>query len=551
LDSKRLALAFALAAVILIGWQVLVAKLFPDLAPKPPAASPTPSAAPAEVSTPGTASPPPAPAPPTVAAAKPVSPVSATAERHLVVTTGGFSARLTNRGGDILSFTLAHHRDAEGKPLDLVPRAGVFPGRNLRLAPQDELLARAANALHEVETKTEGLETTIRFHYRESSGEGVVRTYVFGPRHEFDLDVLREGSGGPVGVVLGPGIGNHSDTEIASSQYSKPGSSVVIWASGSADRKGKEGPKEPESLGLGLAAAGIEDRYFVTAFLPGKGASAVRRGVEVGTGTKSAERYTEVEASATGRLVTRVLFAPKDVEALTAVDTRLRKLVDYGMFELIVRPLLWSLRELHAFSRNWGVAIVLLTLFIKNLLYPQTHKQLVSMKRMSAVQPKLQAIQAKWAPRIKQDPQNRLKLNEEVMAVYKSEGINPASGCLPLLLQMPILFALYSLLANAIELRQAPFVLWIHDLSVKDPYYVWPILMTITMWLQQQLSPPMGDPAMRKVMAIMPFVFGFLFKDVPAGLVVYWTVQNVLTIVQQEILNKFTDLGPRSAQRKA
>ncbi|MGZ5427579.1 MAG: membrane protein insertase YidC, partial [Thermoanaerobaculia bacterium] len=172
-------------------------------------------------------------------------------------------------------------------------------------------------------------------------------------------------------------------------------------------------------------------------------------------------------------------------------------------------------------------------------------------KKMSALQPKVETIRTKWSGKIKQDPQARTKMNEEMMALYKQEGVNPAGGCLPLLLQMPILIAFYNLLAHSIELRHAPFMLWITDLSAKDPYYVTPILMTATMWLQQQMTPTGGDPTMRKVQNIMPLVMGFLFKDVPSGLVLYWLMQNVLTIGQQMLLNRFTDLGPASMKPKA
>ncbi|HUM02183.1 MAG TPA: membrane protein insertase YidC, partial [Thermoanaerobaculia bacterium] len=147
------------------------------------------------------------------------------------------------------------------------------------------------------------------------------------------------------------------------------------------------------------------------------------------------------------------------------------------------------------------------------------------------------------------DPNARLKMNEETMALYKQEGVNPAGGCLPLLLQMPILIAFYNLLAHSIELRHAPFMLWITDLSAKDPYYITPILMTLTMWIQQQMTPATGDPAMRRVMNIMPFAMGFFFKDMPSGLVLYWLMQNVLTIVQQVLLDRYTDLGPTSMKR--
>jgi YidC/Oxa1 family membrane protein insertase len=145
----------------------------------------------------------------------------------------------------------------------------------------------------------------------------------------------------------------------------------------------------------------------------------------------------------------------------------------------------------------------------------------------------------------------RAKMNEEVMALYRAEGVNPMGGCLPFLVQLPILWALYQLFASAIELRHAPFMLWITDLSAKDPYYVTPILMTATMWIQQQMTPTTGDATMKKVQNVMPLVMGFLFKDVPSGLVLYWLMQNILTIAQQMLLNRFTDLGPSSMKPKA
>ena len=227
------------------------------------------------------------------------------------------------------------------------------------------------------------------------------------------------------------------------------------------------------------------------------------------------------------------------------------RLIDYGWYAIVVKPLLWGLKAIQKVVGNWGVAILVITVIIKILLYPLTHKQLVSMKKMSVLQPKVETIRAKWSGKVKQDPQARTRMNEEMMALYKQEGVNPAGGCLPLLLQMPILIAFYNLLAHSIELRHAPFMLWITDLSAKDPYYVTPILMTATMWIQQQMTPAGGDATMRKVQNIMPLVMGFLFKDVPSGLVLYWLMQNVLTIGQQMLLNRFTDLGPTSMKPKA
>ena len=160
------------------------------------------------------------------------------------------------------------------------------------------------------------------------------------------------------------------------------------------------------------------------------------------------------------------------------------------------------------------------------------------MKRMQALQPKMKAIQDRYKERAKKDPNVRARMNQEVMALYKQEGVNPMGGCLPMLVQMPILWALYYLFAQAIELRQAPFVFWIKDLAAKDPTYITPILMTASMVLQQRMAPQMGDPAQRRMFMLMPFIFGFMFMSFPSGLVLYWLVNNLFTIGQQVLTER-------------
>lgn len=182
------------------------------------------------------------------------------------------------------------------------------------------------------------------------------------------------------------------------------------------------------------------------------------------------------------------------------------------------------------------------------MLYPLQHKSIVSMKKMQKVQPKVEVIKAKYK-KSKTDAEQRQKMNVEMMDLYKREGINPMAGCLPLVLQLPILWGFYNLLSRAIELRGAPWILWIHDLSDKDPTYVLPVLMTATMFIQTYITPATGDPAQRKIFLIMPLVFGFLFKDFPSGLVLYWLVQNILTITQQLIMNKWWKEHPSELQK--
>ena len=562
METKRLVIAFALSAAVLIGWTLV----FPPPKSPQPAARPVARAAPSAVPSAAVAlgtSAASAPAGAPVAALspaaprEPVTPVSAGAEETVEVRSPLYTARLSNEGGVLKSFVLTQHRDGAGKALDLVRQGAPFPGATLALDPADAFLARAAKARFAVERESGNGVTTVRFRYREASGDGVQRVYVFRDSYVVAVKAEREGAAGPVGLVLGPGLGNPSAEELAS-RYTKPGATITLSASASVNRKAKDGLKEAEAKGAGLVAAGLEDNYFLTAFLPSGSAAVTLRPVTLAAGPVGPDGKpaapvgeSEVVLSAPGAVTTDVFFGPKELDVLDKTRPGMDRLIDYGWYAIVVKPLLWGLKAIHKVVRNWGVAILLITVVIKVLLYPLTHKQLVSMKKMSVLQPKVETIRAKWSGKVKQDPQARVKMNEEMMALYKQEGVNPAGGCLPLLLQMPILIAFYNLLAHSIELRHAPFMLWITDLSAKDPYYVTPILMTATMWIQQQMTPTGGDPMMRKVQNIMPLVMGFLFKDVPSGLVLYWLMQNVLTIGQQMLLNKFTNLGPASMKPKA
>jgi YidC/Oxa1 family membrane protein insertase len=238
-------------------------------------------------------------------------------------------------------------------------------------------------------------------------------------------------------------------------------------------------------------------------------------------------------------------FGPKETKMMDQYG--MGDALQFGWFGLIARFFLKALVWIHQFTKNYGFAIIVLTVLIKIVLYPLQHKSIVSMKKMQRVQPKVEAIKAKFK-KAKTDPDQRQKMNVEMMQLYQKEGINPMAGCLPIVLQLPILWGFYNLLSRAIELRGAPFMLWIHDLSDKDPTYVLPVLMTATMFIQTYITPATGDPAQRRIFLFMPLIFGFLFKDFPSGLVLYWLVQNVLTIVQQLIMNKWWKNHPEELQ---
>jgi YidC/Oxa1 family membrane protein insertase len=229
-------------------------------------------------------------------------------------------------------------------------------------------------------------------------------------------------------------------------------------------------------------------------------------------------------------------IGPKDFDRLRAADPQLVRAIDFGMFAFIVVPLMQALKWVNGHLGNYGWSIVVLTFIINVLIFPLRHRSMVSMKKMQAIQPEVKAIQDRYAKYKVTDPE-RQKMNSEMLALYKQKGVSPASGCVPMLLTMPILLAFYNLLNYAIELRGAPFVGWIHDLSAKDPTYVWPILMGITMFIQQRMMPTTADPVQQKIFLLMPVIFTVMFLSMPSGLVIYWLVSNVLTIGQQYLTN--------------
>ena len=203
-----------------------------------------------------------------------------------------------------------------------------------------------------------------------------------------------------------------------------------------------------------------------------------------------------------------------------------------GWFSAVAKPLLTALKFFYRYVHNYGIAIIIVTVIIKILFYPLTYKSYKSMKEMQKIQPKMAELKEKYK-------NDRDAMNKAVMELYKTHKVNPLGGCLPMLVQMPIFVALYRALMYSIELRHAPFMLWIQDLSTKDPYYVTPIIMGATMFIQQKMTPATGmDPAQAKMMLALPVVFTVMFLNMPAGLVLYWLVNNILTIAQQMYINK-------------
>ena len=240
---------------------------------------------------------------------------------------------------------------------------------------------------------------------------------------------------------------------------------------------------------------------------------------------------------------------PKDFDQLASIDRELVRAIDYGMFAFLVVPLLRSLNWIHGFIGNYGWSIIALTLVINALMFPLRHKSVVSMRKMQAIQPEAKAIQERYAKLKATDPAKQ-KMNQELMALYRERGVNPASGCVPILLTLPVLLAFYSLLTVSIELRGEPFIGWIRDLSMHDPYYVTPVLMGASQFWQTRLTPQTGvDPAQQKLMMFMPLLFMVFFLWAPSGVVLYWLISNLWGIGQQYLTNYL--IGPPNVRRPA
>jgi YidC/Oxa1 family membrane protein insertase len=291
--------------------------------------------------------------------------------------------------------------------------------------------------------------------------------------------------------------------------------------------------KGSRTYGQQVVWSGYQTKYFLSAILPRENAAERLRIERVNQLVELSFDSPQMTLApgASQALAYLVYFGPRETSVLAAADARLTEAVDFGFFSPISRPLLTVLNYFYGYVGNYGLAIIILTVIIKILFWPLTHKSYASMKAMQQLQPEMQKIREKF----KNDKE---KLNRELMELYKNRRVNPLGGCLPMLVQIPVFFALYKVLMESIEMRHAEFFWWITDLSAKDPYYVTPLIMGATMFIQQKLTPTTMDPMQAKVFMLMPIVFTFLFLNFPSGLVLYWLVNNLLTIVQQVYIHR-------------
>lgn len=546
--EKRVLLAIVLSFIVLYGYQAL----FPPPEPLRPtqstetAAAPQP-AAPAAPATPAPSGP---VEPAGVEAPAPV--VADAAERDVTFENESVLAVFSTRGGVIRSWRLKKYLNAAREPLELVPHDAP-PGlpKPFTLSVNDPATSTTlAQALYRPSATAIDAATapqTLTFEYQDASGLAVRKEFGFDPASPYAIRFSATVSRGAEALVptveWGPAIGTALD--INTLGYNAP-PRPIYYIDDDVERIDASDVAEVANQQGNYGFAGVDDHYFLSAAVnPNQPLQLNYRVVPV-PATDPAEDppppYIAWTATFPGGPDgATFFFGPKDFDVLAAIDRDLVRAIDFGIFAWLVVPLLRALKWLNVYIGNYGWSIIALTVLINVVMFPLRHKSVVSMRRMQEIQPEVKAIQDRYSKLKMTDPA-RQNMNKEMMQLYKERGVNPASGCVPMLLTLPVLFAFYAMLSVAIELRGAPFIGWIKDLSVYDPLFITPVLMGVTQFVQTKMTPSTADPMQQRIMMFMPLMFMFMFIWAPSGLVLYWTVSNLWAIGQQAVTNKM--IGP-------
>jgi YidC/Oxa1 family membrane protein insertase len=567
--EKRVLLAVFLSFLVLYAYQAIVPQ--PKRPPaRPPAAATVGAGTASAAAQAATAAPQPgAPAAeagqPSDMPAAPAPAVADAAERDIVVDTGLVRAVFSNRGAVIKSWQLTGYFDQQGRNIDLIPD-GLPNARPFTLRVSDAVQTSRLNAAYfksDAPSAVDATKQPVSLTFEFDGGDGLRARKVFTLQPNsyvitFTVDV-RSGDTqlNPV-IDWGPGLGDSMHREAQRSSfgtYVQPPQGIV-YADGSVERLPAATVSGQPTWQGKFPFAGIDDHYFIAALVqPGAPRVIFQPASAPMPGQPELRRdMMRFEVLFDRPPVNqRVFFGPKDFDVLASVDRDLVRSIHYGIFSFLAVPLLRSLKWINAFVGNYGWSIIILTILINIAMFPLKHKSVVSMRRMQELQPRVKAIQDRYKHLGMTDP-GRAKMNEEMMALYKEKGVNPASGCVPMLLTMPVLFAFYSMLSVAVEIRGEPWAFWITDLSQHDPYYVTPVLMGATMLWQQSMT-PVADPAQQKIMMITPVMFLVFFLWAPSGLVIYWLFSNLIGIGQQyatyAIIGKPIPPAPRPpAERK-
>jgi YidC/Oxa1 family membrane protein insertase len=538
MENQRLLLFVALSVVILLLWQAWQ-KDFGT----PPHTTPTPtvtqSAVPTggDVPAAGTDRKPSPTAKTPVAAAVPADAGLEKGER-IHVQTDVFLAEIDTRGGDLRDVKFPRYSvsvNQPDKPFQLLndDTAKIFVAQSgllaATVAPNHHALYQAAQKDYALAKGAKELKVPLT--WTSDQGITVTKTYTF-HRDSYVVDVDFEVSNNGKQVWKGRQYRQFERARVE--RQSRFVYTFIGGAISSAEIKYQklsfdEMKKEAFNRDLKGGWAAMVQHYFIAAWVPGQEETNHFYSKSLGDdlyvlGMSSAEQT--VAAGGKGDFKSKLYVGPKLQDHLAAVAPHLELTVDYGLLTFIAKPIFWLLKHLHELLGNWGWSIILLTMFIKLAFYKLSAASYRSMANMRRMTPKMAQIRERYGD-------DRQRMSQAMMELYKKEKINPLGGCLPIIVQIPVFISLYWVLLGSVELRQAGFIFWIHDLSTKDPYYVLPLIMGISMFVQQRLSPAPPDPIQAKVMMALPVVFTLFFAFFPAGLVLYWVVNNILSITQQ------------------
>lgn len=522
MDQRRVFLAVGLSFLLLLLWQNFVVAPYRQPPPDAPVTVVPPT-------TPGAPAAPNAPAPAATASSMAVL----AGGTPVVIDTDVIRAELTSTGGRLASLRLKKFQETVAKdspPLDLVGKSPVLP-LTMTLAPGITDAGVVYTPDRTSVTLTGDQEGVVVLKGIAPDGRTVEKKFTFkGNSYVFDV-----AAGG-----ASPGLLLTAIAKEGAAGGQQPGNEVAIALANQKLVEHATADFADETVKLdGASWAGFSAQYFVSLALPADGTvpivmESVRTGLT--DDEKKPEKMPVVQldrGSTDPGSAYRVFMGPKERDILAAAGHNLDRALDFGWFWFIALPLLYLLKLLHSITGNYGIDIIVLTTLVKVVTIPLTHSSLRNMKEMQKLQPEM----AKLRERHKDD---QVALQKEVMDLYKRHKVNPFSGCLPMVLQIPIFVGLYNALNHAIELRHAPFMLWINDLSAPDklmvagvPIPVLTLLMGLSMLVQQKMTPQQGDPMQQRMMMIMPVMFTFMFINFPAGLVLYWLVNNLLSIAQQ------------------
>jgi YidC/Oxa1 family membrane protein insertase len=467
-----------------------------------------------------------------------------------------YTAKISNVGARIFSWTLNDYKGDDGAQLELVDAKmrnlgyqplSIYCQDNGKLADSiNHALFTSNNSLsNNIVNLRPGSKEIYRLEMEYSDGkENAIKkvlefdseSYVVGLTIEASGRIAEEGF-----IQIGPGLENRTGSNSTSLAGMNPFQIVVGLPEGKADRISKI-DKTAIFPSDTINFIGIETLYFAELFTAADD-EPIKSPLMIKAWNKSFDKTQKEYAMAVGikieeNLKLGIFMGPKEFSLANQLGYT--NLVDFGFWSFLALPLFFLLKWLNSFFGNYGISIIVMTILINLAFYPLRQKSFKSMQKMKDLQPKMNAIKSKYE-KYKKDMEKRQQMNQEIMALYKAEGVSPTGGCLPLLIQFPFLIAIYRMLAVAIELRHAPFFLWIQDLSVKDPYYITPIVMGVTMWYQNRLTPTTAaaDQTTAKMMKFLPILFTLMFLNFPSGLVLYWLFNNLFAIGQQYLtLNK-------------